>query len=144
MFKIEESKSQSIPQTQYLRSLGTIVTTESESVITSYFSPSMIFPAHVELLSATLLCNNIGREEKVIHFSSLPTGAADPTPIPEYDIVHKAGDLYTTTHYKPSLILDPHQPFFFHFNGKLEDSCIVISYKNFDGNFGKRLKIPLK
>lgn len=132
MYNLEDFNINVFPQTQYLQSAATT----SEDVST-YFFPSMVFPVHVELVSATILTKNL-QIDKIIRFSTIPNGSDTPRNRSEYNLVHKAGNLTTTINFTPPLILDPLQPFFFHHEeGELPDSCLVLGYKNFNGNFGK-------
>lgn len=146
MYNLEDLNKQVIPQIQYLQSVGTTTENESGGKVSTYFFPSMVFPTYIELVSTTILCDNSkASTDKVIRFSTVQDGSETPSNISMYNLTHKVGKLTTTLNFKPSLILDPLQPFFFHHQeGELSDSCLVLGYRNYNGNFGNRLKTPFK
>jgi len=126
--------------------VGHISNKDDDVKVSTYFYPGMVFPAYVELVSATLMYRNKeDKEDKVVNFSAAANGGAtDPINRPEYKITHKASELATTVEFKPPFILDPHQPFYFYIQEKLEDSIVVLGYRNYNANFGNRLKTPLQ
>lgn len=137
---VEELNKQIIPQIQYLQSAGTPIAKDGGGKISTYFFPSMIFPTHIELVSATLLSKKQS-DDKIISFATAKDGSEKPSTLKEHALIHKAGQLYTTLKFKQPLILDPHQPFFFfHEEGELTESCIVLGYRNFTGKFGPKNK----
>lgn len=136
--RIEELNKHIIPQVQYLQSKGKLIPKENGDKVCGYFFPSMIFPTHVELISVTLLSRK-QTEDKIISFATTKNGSDKPSVIQEHSLVHKAGQLYTTLRFQQPLILNPHQPFFFfHEQGELKESCIVLGYRNFTGQFGPK------
>jgi hypothetical protein len=146
MYKVEDLNRQvAVPQVQYLQSVGVSSDKEGGGKVSTFFFPSMVFPNHTELISVTIMCNNIkGTTDKVIHFSTALNGSATPSDLKDYALTHKVGEMCTTLNFKVSLLLEPHQPFFFHHQeGELTDSCLVLGFRNFNGNFGKAgLKTP--
>jgi hypothetical protein len=146
MYKVEDLNRQvAVPQVQYLQSVGVSSGKDGGGKVSTFFSPSMLFPNHTELVSATIMCNNIkGTTDKVIHFLTVLNGSATPSVLKDYALTHKVGEICTTLNFKVSLLLEPHQPFFFlHQEGELTDSCLVLGFRNFNGNFGKAgLKTP--
>ena len=143
--QIEDLNRQvAVPQVQYLQSMGISIDKDGGGKVSTFFFPSMVFPSHTELISVTIVCDNVkGDSDKVIHFSTAQKGSSTPSDLKDYALIHKIGVLCTTLTFKMSLILDPHQPFFFHHQeGELKDSCLVLAYRNFTGNFGKGPKRP--
>jgi hypothetical protein len=137
--RVEDLNRQPIPiPIQYLQS-GGVNKGGSEGVkMTSYFFPSMVFPEQVELVSATLL-NGKSNEDKMIVLSTVQPGGTD-VPVTlgaEYNVIQKAGQVIAKNIFPRPLILEPLQPFyFFHPNGQLQDSSLVIGYRRCNLNYG--------
>ena len=125
---------------QYLQSVGIADNNPDGGKTTTYFFPSMVFPTYIEICSVTILYKNNSSTDKIIHFA---TAKGSEIPADKTLLTHKANDMITTVVLEPSVILDPHQPFFFYHPEELEDSCIVLGYRSYNGNFGNRLKTPL-
>jgi hypothetical protein len=139
------------PPIQYIQSANInkdIPADDFEGQVSSYFYPSMVFPTYIELVSATLMFNNTAETstDKIVKLVIAENGGSvKPVERKEYTITHKKGELVTTVKFKPTIILDPHQSFYF-FTAKeaLTDSCLVLGYRNYNANFGNRIKTPLK
>jgi hypothetical protein len=118
-----------------------------EGKVSTYFFPCMVFPTYIELVSATLMHNNISsNKNKTVKLCIAENGgSAKPVERKEYEIIHKSGELVTTIKFNPSYVLDPHQSFYF-FTDKevIEDSCIVLGFRNYTANFGGRMQTALK
>ncbi|ADO00364.1 hypothetical protein WIV_gp021 [Wiseana iridescent virus] len=141
-YNIEDLNRQVIPQTQYLQSLGVSKEGkegEGSSKKIVYFFPSMIFPKHMELLSITILSKK-NTEDRVINFAITKEGTDKAITLPEHSLTHKANKLTSTLNFKTPLILDPLQPFFFHTDEIMVDSCLVLGFRNFTGKFGPKEK----
>lgn len=142
---VEELNKQIIPQVQYLQSTGTLVPNtnpikeSSSDKVSTYFFPSMIFPTYIELVSITLLTKKHS-EDKIISLGTVKDGSEKPLTLTQHNLIHKANNLHTTLKFKQPLILDPHQSFFFFYEGELKDSCVVLGYRNFTGIFGPKNK----
>jgi len=123
------SKPVVLPPTQYLQSIGRVV---DGLKITAYFYPSMLFPNKVEILSATFLYKNEeDAENKVIQISiQQKDGSTIMLDEDKYTIKHPKGKLVSTIEYKTPVILDALQPFYFYGEFMMEDSCLVIGYRN--------------
>jgi len=130
--RIEDlSKRPIIPPTQYLQSFGTSIDKSGSSdKVTTYFFPSMVFPNKIELLSVTLMHKNDSGSDKLVHLAVLD--GKTPTDMPEkFTLVHNSGKLITTLTF-PTLVLEAERPFYFyHKEGELEDSCVVLSFRNY-------------
>jgi hypothetical protein len=137
---------------QYMRSLSFDQDVTSDNYtgqISSYFFPSLVFPNYVELLSATLMFKNSKDTSTDIKIKICTSkNGNDHTEVlhkAQYDFIHKKGSLMTTHKFKPSIVLDPHQTLYFCAeNASLPDSCLVIAYRNYSSNFGKRLYTSFK
>lgn len=135
---------------QYLRSTNYDSDKPDDGVdgkVSTYFFPSMVFPTYIELISATLMYNNISsNKNKTVKLAIAENGGSDkPIERKEYEITHKSGELVTTINFTPPFVLDPHQSFYF-FTEKetIDASCIVLGYRNYNANFGGRMQTPLK
>jgi hypothetical protein len=132
---------------QYLQSPNLdIENADDGGKTTIYFFPSMVFPTYIELVSATLMYNNkkSGSTDKIIQLATSENGGSDkPIDRKEYNLLHKAGELVTTLKFNPSLLLDPHQSFYFYSLEELKDSSMVLGYRICNGNFGDRIQTPL-
>lgn len=128
---------------QYLQSKGK-TNEHNLNEVSTYFFPSMVFPQYMELVSITSFLGN-NMDDTIIKFSTTQNGSDVPTEVIQHRIVHKGGIQINTHKFKTPIILDPHQPFFFyHDKGQVKDSCLILGYRHYNGNFGKRLKTPFK
>lgn len=135
---VEDLNKQIFPQTQYLQSIGTIIPKDGGGDVSVYFFPFLAFPNHTELVSLTLLSKH-QPSKKSITFVIAENGSEEPVPV-DYKLTQSSGNLVSILNFPQPLILDPFQPFFFYHNEKLEDSCVVLGYKNFTGKFGPQYK----
>lgn len=141
--RVEDLKKREvIPQMQYLQSVGTLLPREKGSlneVVTTYFYPSMVFPNRVELISVTLLhkCKNHNHEDptlvKTLTLSVHNKAKGIVIPLSDkFSLKHETKELITTLKFPYPVILDAHQPFFFHHVGEMADSAITVAFRNFD------------
>ena len=127
------SKPNNIPQVQHLKSLGETMEKDEGGKVTQFFNPSMVFPNKVEILSATILHKNkVGSGVKQIKLSKDKDGWLNED---KYILKHKEDKLVSTIKYQTPIIMDPLQPFYFYSEGELDDSCLVIGYRNLDLEF---------
>ena len=116
---------------QHLTSVGTIKSLDTFDDATSYFYPSMVFPTKVELVSATILYKNKkGDGDKSIKISIQKEKSTIMLTEDKYILKHPEDKLVSTIEYKTPIVLDALQPFYFHESFKMEDSILVIGYRN--------------
>jgi hypothetical protein len=129
-----------VPQTQYLQAVGQFVNNKKEgkpdSVTTTYFLPSMVFPNRVELLSVTLLhkCSDSHTHKLVDKKLYLSVQQKDGCVVisEKFTLIHPPKKLITTLTFPHSILLDKHQPFYFYHDGEMVDSAITLAYRNYD------------
>ena len=149
MFRIDKCQSRSIPETQYVQSVGVAdmeeIDGQTPQKVITYFFPSMVFPNRVEILSITLLCKCKHKEyteEKVVKIAIQDNKNPNSHPIDlgeDYYLIHKVDEqakkskkLITTFKFPTTIVIDPDQPFYFYTKDDMDSSALVMAFRNTD------------